>query len=150
MILKQANGSQYKTGMSAGFDLKSTVDVIVPAKKFTLFGLFGRGKRNWVAIPTGLFIKEADKFETLEIRPRSGMAYNAGLTVLNSPGTIDADYPGEIKVILINHGTEDFEVKIGDRIAQAVLVTYHRVKNVPVSGTVRTGGFGSTGKGENK
>jgi dUTP pyrophosphatase len=132
MILKGAEGLEYKTRLSAGFDLVAAEDVVI---------LPG----DWVAVGTGLYIARATEFETLEIRPRSGLAYKYGVTVLNSPGTIDADYPDEIKVILINHGKEPFAIQAGDRIAQGVLTDYKRIENVPVKEVVRTGGFGSTG-----
>lgn len=124
---------QYKTLQSAGFDLVSTENVVLPAGE-------------WYAVGTGVFIEEAGEFEDLEIRPRSGLAYNHGVTVLNSPGTIDADYPGEIKVILYNGSKELYAVMTGDRIAQAVLRKHKRVENVPVAETKREGGLGSTGK----
>ena len=89
---------------------------------------------NYVAIPE------------LQIRPRSGLALKSGITVLNSPGTIDADYRGEIKVILINHGQRAFHIEIGDRIAQAVCQLAIRIPQIPLQQLQRgEGGFGSTG-----
>lgn len=99
-------------------------------------------------IPTGLFIDLIRGFE-LQIRPRSGLALNYGITVLNTPGTIDSDYKNEIKVILINHGTEDFTVNSGDRIAQMVLAKVERLYLDVVDEMDRRddrgGGFGHTG-----
>jgi len=110
------------------------------------------GPGKWAAIPTGLSMEIPEGWE-VQVRPRSGLALKYGVTVLNAPGTIDSDYRGEIKVLLINHGTQDFNVKIGDRIAQLVLGrTYQNVwtlvsaSDEPLSATVRgEGGFGSTG-----
>lgn len=107
---------------------------------------------TWVAVPTGIAIELTPSYE-LQIRSRSGLAAKHGVTVLNSPGTIDSDYRGEIKVLLINHGTEPFEIMPGDRIAQAVLglvwcpeSLYLGTPTDQLSDTKRgTGGFGSTG-----
>ena len=103
-------------------------------------------------IPTGLFFDLPENFE-MQIRPRSGLAAKKGVTVLNSPGTIDSDYTGEIKVILINHGKETFIVTKGDRIAQAVISTVtakniinlNKVKSIDKETDRGSGGFGSTG-----
>lgn len=95
-------------------------------------------------IPTGLSVDIADGYE-VQIRPRSGLAAKNGVTVLNAPGTIDADYSGEVGVILINHGNMPFWVNHGDRIAQAVLARVERM-DCPVADQDRDGGFGSTGK----
>ena len=85
------------------------------------------------------------------MRPRSGLAYKHGITVLNSPGTIDADYRGEIKVLLINLGTEAFTIQRGDRIAQMVVAPYQKIKLIETDNLEETnrgeGGYGSTGKG---
>ena len=100
-------------------------------------------------IPTGISVAIEEGYE-IQIRPRSGLAAKSNISVLNTPGTIDSDYRGEIKIILFNHGAKEFEVKKNDRIAQMVLVPilkvdFEEVDNLPV--TVRgTGGFGSTGK----
>ncbi len=106
------------------------------------------GARETVAIPTGLFIELPDDYE-LVIRPRSGLALRHGITVLNSPGTIDADYRGEIKIILHNTSSNAFVIKHGNRIAQMTLSKVHRFKLelVPeLSSSQRGGGgFGSTG-----
>ena len=99
-------------------------------------------------IPTGLFAALPVGTE-LQVRPRSGLAFKHGITVLNAPGTIDADYRGEIGVLLINHGTQPFTIENGERIAQLVLAKYERIvwsetENLPESQR-GTGGFGSTG-----
>jgi dUTP pyrophosphatase len=100
-------------------------------------------------VPTGLAIALPSGFEA-QVRPRSGLAAKHGVTVLNSPGTIDADYRGEIRVILINHGDVPFEIRRGERIAQMVIAPVARAALVPsvtLSATTRgAGGFGSTGR----
>ncbi len=100
-------------------------------------------------IPTGLFIELPEGYEA-QVRPRSGLALKHGITVLNSPGTIDADYRGEIKVLLINHGQEDFTINDGERIAQLVVAQHATVSWVEtnsLSDTLRgEGGYGSSGK----
>lgn len=104
-------------------------------------------------IPTGLFFELPINYE-IQVRPRSGLAAKYGVTVLNSPGTIDADYRGEVKVILINHGKEPFIVNHGDRIAQGVvaivtaknIIKLERVRNISDNTERSSGGFGSTGK----
>jgi dUTP pyrophosphatase len=126
----------YQSEEAAGFDLHSIEDVILKP-----------GERK--LIKTGLAFEIEKGFE-IQIRPRSGLAYKHGITVLNSPGTIDSDYRGEIKVLLINLGNESFEIKKGDRIAQAVVapVVQAEFEEVEIlSDTKRgSGGFGSTGK----
>ncbi len=129
---------EYATAHSAGLDLRANLDqdvIIKPLQR--------------VIIPTGLFIELPEGYEA-QIRPRSGLAYKHGITVLNSPGTIDADYRGEIKVILINLSGEEFVVKNGERICQMVIAQYSKVNLVAMdslSETVRgEGGFGHTGK----
>jgi dUTP pyrophosphatase len=101
-----------------------------------------------ILIPTGLFIELPEGHEA-QVRPRSGLALKHGITVLNSPGTIDADYRGEIKVLLINHGQEAFEIQNGERIAQMIVAKYERVKweiSTELNTTERgAGGYGSTG-----
>jgi dUTP pyrophosphatase len=127
----------YATEHSAGMDLCAAVtnDIVIKA-----------GER--VLIPTGLAIALPDGFEA-QIRPRSGLALKNGLSVLNSPGTIDADYRGEVQIILANLGQEDFTVTRGMRIAQMVVAPYTRVKWDDVESLNETargaGGFGSTG-----
>jgi dUTP diphosphatase len=126
----------YESEHSAGMDLRAAENAVLPP-----------GGRALVA--TGFAIALPDGFEA-QVRPRSGLAAKHGVTLLNSPGTIDADYRGEIKVILINHGREAFAVKRGDRIAQMVVAPVTRValkETVELSGTARgAGGFGSTGR----
>lgn len=126
----------YATPGSAGLDLRS-------ADALTL----QPGARALVA--TGISIALPDGWEA-QVRPRSGLAVKHGVTVLNSPGTIDSDYRGEIKVPLINHGSEDFVIARGDRIAQMVIARVEQVALVEVAaldGTERgAGGFGSSGK----
>jgi dUTP pyrophosphatase len=126
----------YESEHAAGMDLRAAEDAILPP-----------GGRALVA--TGFAIALPDGFEA-QVRPRSGLAVKHGVTLLNSPGTIDADYRGEIKVILINHGRESFAVKRGDRIAQMVVSPVTRVvlkETAELSGTGRgAGGFGSTGR----
>lgn len=128
---------QYKTSGAAGADICALLSEPVIIKK---------GDR--AIVPTGLFFAIPEGYE-VQIRPRSGLAAKNGVTVLNTPGTIDSDYRGEIKVILINLGNEDFEVKNGDRIAQMVVapVTIGVFEKVDdLDETARgSGGFGSTG-----
>ena len=125
----------YQTKGSAGFDLHSIEDV-----------LLNPGERK--LIKTGLAF-EIEKGYEVQIRPRSGLAYKHGITVLNSPGTIDSDYRGEIKVLLINHSNEAFNIKKGDRIAQGVLAKVIQADIIEVKEINKTSrgdkGFGSTG-----
>ena len=129
----------YETAHAAGMDLRAAVPENTP---LTL----RPGDRN--AVPTGLAMAIPPGFEG-QVRPRSGLALRAGVTCLNSPGTIDADYRGEVKVILINHGPDDFIVRRGDRIAQLLIApvvqaTWREVESLDE--TARgAGGFGSTG-----
>lgn len=127
----------FETAMSAGMDLRADLGAAV---------ILQPGERQLIG--TGLYLALESGYEA-QIRPRSGLAYKHGITVLNSPGTIDADYRGEIKVLLINHGAEAFEIKHGERIAQMVIAKYERVDFKLVETldeTERgTGGFGSTG-----
>jgi dUTP pyrophosphatase len=142
MIVKIVNNSdnalpQYETNGSAGLDVRSAENSLLKPGEFKL-------------ITTGLRVEIPYGYE-MQVRPRSGLAKNYGVTVLNSPGTIDADYRGEIGVILINHGQYDFEVKPGDRIAQLVVAPVSRIQWQAVSelttSTLRgEKGFGSTGK----
>ena len=128
----------YATEASAGMDLRA--DITEP---FTLKPLERR------LVPTGIFIELPVGYEA-QARPRSGMAAKHGITVLNTPGTIDADYRGEVKVCLVNVSNDEFEIVPGERIAQMVVAAHERVEWVDVevlSDTVRgAGGFGSTGK----
>ena len=127
----------YTTTDAAGLDLAAALD-----RPFTL----APGARH--AVPTGFAIALPPGFEA-QIRPRSGLALRHGLTVLNAPGTVDADYRGEIQVLLINHGTRPVELRHGDRIAQMVIAAVEaavleEVAELPDSGR-GAGGFGSTG-----
>ena len=129
----------YATTESAGMDLTAALEEALE---------LGPGDR--ALIPTGLSIALPHGFEA-QIRPRSGLAINHGVTVLNTPGTIDADYRGEIKVILINHGKEPFTIQRGMRIAQMVVERYTHVSWKVVSELQDNeergdGGFGSTGE----
>jgi dUTP pyrophosphatase len=134
---KGLNLPGYATMHSAGMDLEAAVDAPLTLKP---------GDR--ALVPTGLAIALPEGYEA-QIRPRSGLAAKSGVTVLNAPGTIDADYRGEIKVILTNLGTEAFTIERGMRIAQMVIAAYNRVEWRAVDKldeTERgTGGFGSTG-----
>ena len=128
---------EYATDHSAGLDLRANLDasIILAPGAYKL-------------IPTGLFIELPEGTEA-QVRPRSGLAFKHGVTVLNSPGTIDADYRGEVGVLLINHGKEPFEVKDGERVAQLVVSRYERIRfeeNADLRASERgTGGFGHTG-----
>jgi dUTP pyrophosphatase len=127
----------YSTGGSSGMDLSSASleDIVIKPGETQL-------------IPTNLII-EIPKGCEGQVRPRSGLALKYGITVLNSPGTIDCDYRGEVKVLLINHGKKEFSVKFGDRIAQLIVSTYEKVDielEEYLSSTGRgSGGYGSTG-----
>lgn len=127
----------YESEHAAGMDLRAAEDAILPP-----------GGRALVA--TGFAIALPQGFEA-QVRPRSGLAAKHGVTVLNTPGTIDADYRGEVKVILINHGVEAFAIKRGDRIAQMIVAPVTQVRlaeAASLSDTQRgSGGFGSTGRG---
>lgn len=130
---------EYKTEASAGMDLQAAV----PADRPVVLAPMQRA-----LIPTGLSIALPVGYEA-QVRPRSGLALKHGLTCLNSPGTIDADYRGEVQVLLVNLGGEPFEIRRGERIAQLVVARHERVvwKEVDsLDGTARgAGGFGSTG-----
>lgn len=128
----------YATELSAGMDVRADIGqsvVLEPLQR--------------AMIPTGLFVELPEGYE-LQVRPRSGLAAKHGVTVLNSPGTVDADYRGEIKVILVNLSSEPFEIKRGERIAQMVVARHERVEWSVVERLSETergeGGFGSTGK----
>ena len=127
----------YETIHAAGMDLRANLE-----KPITLKTL------EHALIPTGLFIELPEGYEA-QIRPRSGLAAKKGITILNSPGTIDADYRGEIKVILVNLSNEDFIVENGERIAQMVIAKYERIEWAEAETLLDTsrgsGGFGSTG-----
>lgn len=127
----------YQTADSAGLDLVAAVEAEMVLKP---------GER--ALVPTGLAIALPSGYEA-QIRPRSGLAFKHGVTLLNTPGTIDADYRGEVKVLLINLGQEPFAVKRGERIAQMVVAPVTRIEWRPVADLDETargaGGFGSTG-----
>jgi dUTP pyrophosphatase len=128
---------QYATDHSAGLDLRANLDAPV---------VLAPGQR--ALIPTGLYLELPEGTEA-QVRPRSGLAFKHGVTVLNSPGTIDADYRGEVGVLLINHGPEPFTVNDGERIAQLVVARYIRVSFAEVpdlrASERGAGGFGHTG-----
>ena len=128
----------YSTMLSAGMDLRANISEDIILKPL-----------QRILVPTGLFIELPEGYEA-QIRPRSGLAYNHGITVLNSPGTIDADYRGEIKVLLVNLSDTEFIIKDGERIAQMVVAHYSRVDFIEVEKLEETargaGGFGHTGK----
>jgi dUTP pyrophosphatase len=148
--IKFANKSRnedptYATDGASGFDLRADLETSVRIRP-----------SKFAIIPTGLYFDLSSQFDAnyeIQIRPRSGLAAKNGVTVLNSPGTIDADYRGEIKVILINHGEEDFIIQNGDRIAQAVIcvvmakkiIRLNKVDDVSNDTERGTSGFGSTG-----
>ncbi|MFZ4687687.1 MAG: dUTP diphosphatase [Polymorphobacter sp.] len=125
----------YASAGAAGFDLRAAAAMTIAPGHFAL-------------VPTGFAVAVPDGFE-LQVRPRSGLAVKHGVTVLNSPGTVDSDYRGEVSVCLINHGAAAFEIARGDRIAQALVTAAPQVALVEVlelGATARgSGGFGSTG-----
>lgn len=127
----------YATLLSAGMDLRANIETPIH---------LAPGER--ILVPTGIFMALPEGYEA-QIRPRSGLAAKYGISLLNSPGTIDADYRGEIKAILVNHSTEPFTIEDGERIAQMVIARYERIEWEEVenlSETDRgTGGFGHTG-----
>ncbi len=133
----QHEAPAYATVASAGMDLRANLTEPVVLKSL---------ERS--LIPTGLFIELPVGFEA-QIRPRSGLAFKKGITVLNSPGTIDADYRGEVKVLLVNLSNENFTVENGERIAQMVIAAHAKVEWEQVESLEETargaGGFGHTG-----
>ena len=142
MIVKIINKSKnelpkYETLFSAGMDLRASLEESIVLKPF-----------QRLVVKTGLFISLQKGYEA-QIRPRSGLALKKGITVLNSPGTIDADYRGEIGVILINLSDSDFEINTGDRIAQMIIAKHEKIEWEAVDkldDSVRGDkGFGSTG-----
>lgn len=128
---------QYATALSAGMDLRANIDTPILLKPM---------QRKLV--PTGLYIALPEGFEA-QIRPRSGLALKKGITLLNTPGTIDADYRGEIGVIVVNLSEEDFIIEDGERIAQMVIARYEKAEWEEVEVLCETergdGGFGHTG-----
>jgi dUTP pyrophosphatase len=133
----QHDSPQYATSQSAGLDLRANLTESITLKPL------GR-----TLVKTGLFIELPEGYEA-QVRPRSGLAYKKGITVLNSPGTIDADYRGEIGVILVNLSEEEFIIENGERVAQMVIAKHEQASWVEVETLDETergaGGFGSTG-----
>ena len=142
VLVKKLNPSvqlpSYETIGSSGMDLKACIEEPINLEP-----------KNSCLVPTGLAVAFPEKYE-IQIRPRSGLAAKNNISVLNTPGTIDSDYRGELKIILFNHGNENFVINDNDRVAQMVLtpiikMELEEVNELPVS--VRgVGGFGSTGK----
>ena len=142
VLIKKLNPAvklpKYETSGASGVDLTAFIEEAIDLKP-----------KQSALIPTGLFVAFSKDFE-IQIRPRSGLAAKNNISVLNTPGTIDSDYRGEIKVIIYNHGSENFLINNGDRIAQMILtpvlkMELEEVNNLPKS--IRgEGGFGSTGK----
>jgi len=131
----------YETAGAAGMDLRAA---LAQGEEIVI----GPGERE--AVPTGLAIALPTTHEA-QVRPRSGLALKSGITCLNSPGTIDSDYRGEIKVVLVNHGKDPFRIRRGDRIAQLIVAPVSHVRWTPVdtlkASTRGSGGFGSSGIG---
>ncbi|MAI28265.1 MAG: dUTP diphosphatase [Flavobacteriales bacterium] len=129
---------KYETKNSAGMDIKASLTSPIVLKPL-----------ERILIKTGLFVELPNGYEA-QVRPRSGLSLKKGITILNSPGTIDADYRGEIGIILINLSNSNFEINDGDRIAQLVISKYERISWVEVDSLSETSrgsdGFGSTGK----
>lgn len=137
-LSEDARLPSFGSAEAAGADVCASEEVVIPAGE-------------WVLVKTGLGCVIPPGWE-LQVRPRSGLALKHGVTVLNAPGTIDSDYTGELGVLLINHGKEDFNVLVGDRIAQLVAARVERVSYVRGEWGMRTtlrggNGFGSTGVG---
>ncbi len=128
----------YETALSAGMDLRANLTEPVIIKPLARY-----------MVPTGLYIELPPGYEA-QVRPRSGLAAKYGITLLNSPGTVDADYRGEIKVIIVNLSSDDFTVNHGDRIAQMVVAKHERASLVQTDTLNNTergeGGFGHTGR----
>lgn len=129
----------YETLHAAGMDLRADLEapiVLAPLER--------------KAVPTGLYIELPEGYEA-QVRPRSGLAFKHGIGIVNSPGTIDADYRGEIKVLLVNLSDQQFEINTGDRIAQMIVARHEKVEWLPVEELTETdrggGGFGHTGVG---
>lgn len=138
-IVNQSKHSvpQYETISSAGMDVRANIDSPIVLKPF-----------ERALVKTGLFLELPQGIEC-QVRPRSGLAFKNGITVLNAPGTIDADYRGEVGVILINLSNEEFTIQDGERIAQLVFAKHEQVEFIEVQTLSETergaGGFGSTG-----
>jgi dUTP pyrophosphatase len=128
---------QYATELSAGLDLRANIDTPIELKPL-----------ERILVPTGLFIELQKGYEA-QIRPRSGLAFKNGITVLNSPGTIDADYRGEIKVLLVNLSNTPFMINDGERVAQMVIAKHEQISWEQTESLDETqrgaGGFGHTG-----
>lgn len=128
---------QYETAQAAGLDIRANITESITLKPL-----------ERAMVPTGLYVELPDGYE-IQVRPRSGLAAKKGLTVLNSPGTIDPDYRGEIRVILVNLSPDDFVLEPGERIAQMVVAKFERVELDAVEELSQSdrgaGGFGSTG-----
>ena len=145
VLIKKLNSSikipSYKTNGSSGMDLMANIEEPIKISP-----------GNTSLIPTGIFIAIPKNFE-IQIRPRSGLAAKNNISVLNTPGTIDSDYRGELKIILINLGKKDFIIKKNDRVAQMILAPIVKAEFEEVSELPETvrgeGGFGSTGKWKN-
>jgi dUTP pyrophosphatase len=127
----------YETAGSSGMDLRACLDHEISLKPL-----------ERAMIPTGLFVEIPLGYEA-QVRPRSGLAAKKGITVLNTPGTIDSDYRGEVRVILVNLSNEEFIVRDGERIAQMIITSHEKAEWLPVEELVETergaGGFGHTG-----
>lgn len=142
---------EFATDGSSGFDFRAN---IIPTDNnhgsMIDFITIKSGKRE--IVPTGLFFELPSNHE-IQVRPRSGLAAKHGVTVLNTPGTVDADYRGEVKIILINLGDDDFVINHGDRIAQGVIakikgkkkIKFKKVSDISINTERKSGGFGSTG-----
>ncbi|MFA5818386.1 MAG: dUTP diphosphatase [Bacteroidales bacterium] len=128
----------YSTDFSAGMDIRANIDNEIVLKP-----------QERVLVKTGLFLEMPAGYEA-QMRPRSGLAINKGVTILNSPGTIDADYRGEVCIILINFSNENFVIKDGERICQMVIAKHEKAEWIKVDSLLETergaGGFGHTGK----
>lgn len=129
---------EYATALAAGMDLRANLDGPIELKPLAR-----------ALVPTGIYIQLPEGYEA-QIRPRSGLAIKHGIGIVNAPGTIDADYRGEIRVIIVNLSDEDFTIHDGERICQMVVAEHARVKWLPVDSLDATergeGGFGHTGK----
>ena len=141
LIKKLASSVQlptYKTSGASGMDLMAFISETIILKP-----------QSSCLVPTGISVAFSEEFE-IQIRPRSGLAAKSNITVLNTPGTIDSDYRGEIKVILFNHGNNDFTINNSDRIAQMTLTPVMKIELEEIECLPKTirgeGGFGSTGK----
>jgi len=128
----------YATIASAGFDVRANISEPMKLKPL-----------ERVLVPSGLFMEIPEGYEA-QVRPRSGLAFKNGVTVLNSPGTIDADYRGELKILLVNLSNEDFTINDGERIAQVIIAKHEQAEWIEVEELAETvrgaGGFGHTGK----